>query len=531
MTDSRNQYMKLLYLITGLLALGATLVPSVCAAPHGHLKHTGQHHKKKRTPHKKSTCGPRPELPRAGSEFCILSAPQGHAESYKKFIEKLNEQVKNNDIDTCSAMTVALTATGDEFCLEQWMEKAAAEGNPVALHYMGMTSAAKNSSPEIRYLNHEQRQALINSQRHLAQQAASWLKRAADRRYVPAMLDYSVFLRNGIGVLKNEQAANRLLLEASKTGNMETRFSWLLQEGRLMCWADRERPEVAAEIERGNHHVIYRLSQFAPDSRTQLEWLQKAITKGNGAAAYSLSAVMSKTAPVESFKLLKAAVAMHDSSAMFVYGSFLVNEPGEYHKQTGLEQNVELGVAMLRLSAMMGNSQSRRALAKSYYRGEYALPRDLSKCYAHLKWLNSAQRDPISMAAQGFMLLTGEGVKQDIDTGLRYITLAANANYSYAAAMLAYARYKGIGTQRDPAQAVEMLQEAAAAGFAHAYVYIAFLTAKGLHGAAPDLQEAKRYINIAAINLGDSAKLFFDQLMQETDWELAPFPLEKKSNI
>lgn len=531
MTGSRKTNMKPFFLITSMLLLGALLAPAALAASHHKLKRTDKQTKHKRSVRKKSASAQRPNLPPPNSEFSVLSAPQGHPDSYKLFIDKLNEQVKANEMDTCTAMTVALTATGDEFCLEQWMEKAAADGNAVALHYMGMTAAAKNSSPEIRYVSHEERQALLSRQRHRAQQAAGWLKRAADLRYVPAMLDYSVFLRNGIGVAKNELAANRLLLEAGKTGNLETRFTWLLQEGRLMSWADRERPEVAAEIERGNHHVIYRLSQFAPDSRTQLEWLQKAIGKGNGAAAYSLSAVMNKTAPAESLKLLKAAVSMHDSSAMYVYGSFLASEPGDYHKQTGLEQNVELGVAMLRLSAMMGNSQSRRTLAKCYYRGEFGIPRDLSKCYAHLKWLNSAQRDPISLAAQGFMLLTGEGVQQDINTGLRYINLAAKANYSFAATMLAYARYKGIGMPQDTALAVEMLQESAAAGFAHAYVYIAFLTAKGLHGDKPDMNEAKRYINIAALNLGESAQLFFDQLMEEKDWELAPFPLEKKSNF
>lgn len=524
-------------LIIGLLTCAGTLAPiSTYAqdAESGTRRTRATSHKRsQRTTVRKESSAQRPELPTtavsqpSGSIAPVAeTSPEAHAERFREFMTKLEKQVKENDLDACEAMAVMLMATSDELALSSWMEKAAAEGNPVGMHYLGMTSAAKNTSPEIRYLSGQQRQALLSQQQSAAKAAAAWLKKAADKKYVPAMLDYSVFLRNGIGVLKNEPAANRLLLEASKTGNFDTRFSWLLQNGRLTKWADKDRPEVAGEIKRGNHHVIYYLSQFAPESRTQLEWLHKAVAKGNGAAMYALSAVMVNHDPAQSLKLLKSAVVMHDPAAMYVYGSFLVAEPGEFHAKTGLQPNVALGVSMLRLSCMLGNSQSRRALARAYYRGEFGLPKDRSRTYAHLHWLNSAQRDPIAFAAQGFMLLTGDGVAQDIDTGLRYITLAANANYSYAAAMLAYAHYKGLGKPKDPAMAIEVLQEAAAAGFPHAYLYIAFLTAKGLHGQPADARGAERYINLASLNLGTKAREFFDQLMKQDDWELTPFALE-----
>ena len=94
--------------------------------------------------------------------------------------------------------------------------------------------------------------------------------------------------------------------------------------------------------------------------------------------------------------------------------------------------------------------------------------------------------------------------------------------------MMAYAHYKGIGTTRDLQKAIDVLQESAAAGFTHAYLYIAFLTAKGLHGEPADVRGAERYVNIAGLNLGNQAKVIFNELMKEDDWVLAPFPLEKQ---
>lgn len=524
--------MKHRFYLTGLLAMSALLcAPYVSAQEQSATERTLRRTQTKRAPRtvkKKTVTVQRPELPKPGSLVGMDAAPESHPEQYKAFITKLNNQAKANSPDACDAMAVALAATGTEFCLDPWMEKAAYEGNPVAMHYMGMTAAVKNASPELRYLPPQQRQQLLNNQFASAKEAADWLKKSADRKFVPGMLDYSGFMRSGIGTAKNEVAANKMLLDASRSGSFETRFTWLLQNGRLTRWSDRERTEVAGEIKRDNHLVIYYLSQFAPSSREQVEWLRKAAERGNGAAMYALSSVLSNTKPEESLVLLKAAVAKHDPAAMYVYGSFLLSEPGEYHQKTGLKPNRQLGLAMLRLSAMLGNAQSRRALAKTYFRGDYGVHADLNKAYAHLRWLNTAQRDPISMAAQGFMMLTGTGTKQDIETGTRYISHAANARYSYAQVMLAYAHYKGLGQTKDPRMAVEVLQEAAAAGFAHAYLYIAFLTAKGLHGYDPDPRGAERYVNIASLNLGNAAKSFFDELMKEKDWVITPFPLEKQ---
>jgi TPR repeat protein len=48
------------------------------------------------------------------------------------------------------------------------------------------------------------------------QQAAFWMKRAADQLYVPAMFDFAMMLRDGVGVDKDEAAAIELCTRASR---------------------------------------------------------------------------------------------------------------------------------------------------------------------------------------------------------------------------------------------------------------------------------------------------------------------------
>lgn len=520
--------MKSPFLSITLPALAAILCSlQAKAEPPQGLKRVSRH-AAKRTVQKKNAERHRPDLPSVGQLTGEGASPDAHPQQYKLFAEKLAELAAKNEPNTGAALSIAIEATGNEFCVDLWMEKAAKAGNPVAMHYLGKMAAVNNASPELRYLRGAQREELLRKQSASARKAAEWLRKSAEKKFSPAMLDYSNFLRQGIGAEPNPQLADKLLLNAARDGSFDTRFTWLLQNGRLNRWEDKERPEVANEIKRGNHIVIYYMSQYAPDSQTQLEWLRNAISQGNADAMYTVSSVLSTAKPVESLTLLRGAAARHNPAAMYVYGSFLVGETEDFHRKTGLRQDIPRGVELLRISAILGNTQSRRALVTAYLHGDHGLQRDPAKAYAHLKWLNTTQADHISMAAQGFMLLTGKGTPQDTETGLRYISHAANAGYSYAHTMRAYAQYKGLGLPQNTSQAIESLQEAAATGFPHAYIYIAFLTAKGLHGSAPDPRAAERYVNLAALNLGETAHAFFRELMQEQDWALAPFPLEKE---
>ena len=66
------------------------------------------------------------------------TAPEAHPEAYARFIDHLDQQLKDNTYDFCMALREILEATNDEFAVMSWMEKAAAEGNAVALQFVGL---------------------------------------------------------------------------------------------------------------------------------------------------------------------------------------------------------------------------------------------------------------------------------------------------------------------------------------------------------------------------------------------------------
>ncbi len=58
------------------------------------------------------------------------------AEKYKLFLEKLDEQAKNDSLDYCPALQIVLDTTGDEWAALEWMQHAANEGYAAAQRYV-----------------------------------------------------------------------------------------------------------------------------------------------------------------------------------------------------------------------------------------------------------------------------------------------------------------------------------------------------------------------------------------------------------
>jgi len=437
-----------------------------------------------------------------------LAAENG-VEPYTLFLQKLEEQVKGNSLDFCPAMQTVLSVTNDEFAVDDWMAKAAGTGNSAALYYLAgrkLTSvpADKLQSPEIK-------------------EAYQRARRAAEAGFEPAMLDVSLCLRYGIGTQKDEAGADRWLLQACKSGNFDMRFKWLQLTNRLTKFEDGERTEVKSELERGNHHVLYYLSAFAPDSATQLEWLRKAAEKGNPSALYSLSSLSSRLNPKDSYTLLKEAVKQHNPEAMFVLGQTLLGDDPDnpFVKEAGITPDEASGLHLLRLASMLDNAPADVVLGNLYYDGGHGLPKDHERAYRHYARAQKS-RHAAAAAAQGIMLLKGDGVAQDVAQGTRLLNLAANSGYGYAAVLLAYAQYEGIGVPADARKAAEFLNDAAVMGQPAAYVYLAYITAKGGHNLKADPKLAENYVRMAALDMGDKAQQLYDELMKAGKWEPHP---------
>ncbi len=435
--------------------------------------------------------------------------PEKYPQEFAAFCEKLEEQAKLNLYDYCPAIQVLLAATDDEFAIESWMQAAADKGYAAAMHYLADLELAYVPASEM--------------QSPRVKKAYELLRKAADLGFDASRCSLSECLRNGLGVKKDEAAATKMLMEACKSGNFIPRLRWLISDGRMKSYADRERKEVKAEMERGNHHVIYYMSRMAPDNATHNALLRQAAELGNDAAFYDLAVVNFKTKPTESYEILKEAARRHNRDALYLLGSSLLENASKdaILKTLNIQADERTAVRLIKTAAVMRSPRAVYFMGRSYYGGHHGLPEDKELAYRHFSKA-LLLRSPDSGAAMGLMLLRGEGVEQDVKRGLQMIAQAASSGYTYAVTLLAYAHYNGLGTPASIAKASEFLQEAAALGYPEAYVYLAFITAKGGAGREPNPTMAESYLRMASYDLKGRAKTLYDKLEAAGTWEPLP---------
>lgn len=433
------------------------------------------------------------------------TAPAAHADAYSDFVNRLNEQASRDSEDFCPALSAVLTATNDEFAAAAWMKQAADEGNPAAMQY--------TADLHLRQIPRDRLQAPE------IKEAYQLVRKSLDSGFNMAGVNAYICLRNGIGTEKNEKEAEKMLFTACKSGGFVPRFKWLQYTERLSQFSDKDRPEVKAEIDRGNHHVIYYLAMMAPTSREQMEWVQKAAMEGNSDAIFALSAFCSKSNPKQSYELLQQAIKRHNAEAMFTLGLALtdINALNPLLKEAGITPDDKTGRHLLRLASMLGSPSASFTLGTAYHDGKIGIAADPERAYRHFEQGSRNGHAPCG-AAQGLMLLLGKGVAQDTKRGILLIRGAANAGYPYAVVLLAYAHYKGIGMPADAEQALTLLQEAATMNFPQAYVYMAYITARGGNNVTADTAAADKYVRMAALDMKDAARALFEELQAEQEW-------------
>lgn len=450
---------------------------------------------KQTTPAKKPTPKPAPAEPKA---------PTGIAahEQFPAFMQSLEKMVKENSTDYYEAVTCALAAAGwDETALNDWMHAAAQQGNAAALRW------------EIsQKLSNVKQDALLTQP---IKENYNKLVSLADKGYVPAMLDVSACLRMGIGVNKDEDAAQRKLMDACKGGDMKARFQWLLGTKRLTTWDDKNKPEVASEVERGNFYVINHLSSLAPDAATQVEWMKDAAGKGSGDAYLTLSSLASANHPKESMTLLRLAVHLHHPEAIYVLGTLVADSgsPTTFQQLAGITPDAVKSAQLMKTAAMLGSLRAAMALGSSYYDGANGLPQDYNKAYFHFSNPLVASTSAAA-TARALLQLQGLGTTQDAKAATALLEETAR-QYAPAAIALAWAHFKGIGVPANAKTAAELLKEAAANGSPVAYVYLAYIYSQGGEGVSADESQAKRYVRLASLDMGNKAQQIYDTLIAQ----------------
>lgn len=498
-----------------LLIAGLVAAPLADAAPKGKgtVKTTGKakpRSKKnaKSTPKKTNTKPASKAEVTKPAETNPATSQTGDA-SFDEFMKRLDEQVKANTFDSCPAMEYVLSVTGDDdLAAVAWMKRAADAGNAAARHYIANRTLAfipldQMDSPKVK-------------------DAMALLKKSADQGFVPALLDLAVCRKAGRIAEKDENAANALLLEACKNGNMEARFKWLLLTDRLTRFSDLERPEVKSEVERGNHYITYYMSAQAPDSPVQFEMLKDAASKGNSDALFTLSSLLHESDTPRSFELLQESAKLHNDRAIFVLGSFLLEPDSGKLRELNLTKDTGNGIHLVKLASMLGNVQADIALGNTYYGGLYGTEKNMKAAYEHFRQAYEVHGNVAAAASMGLMLLRGQGVEQDTARGLDLLMQASRAGYAYASVLLAYAAYEGLGCEADAGKAIDYLQDAAGLRLPVAYVFMAYVTAKGGHKLAASEKDARSYLDMAALDMGDQAQKLYDELMQAGKWEPHP---------
>ncbi len=420
---------------------------------------------------------------------------------YSEFTEALQKQVKEDSADYGSAVLCVLEATdGHEEAIDTWMRAAASKGNAAAerwLANMELSEVPKDQllAPKIRA-------------------ACQRLLKVANKGFVPAMLDASICMRRGIGVPQDEAAANKQLMEACRGGNFLARAQWLVDTGRMNFASCASKPEVASEIKRGNHIVMFRLANLATDPVEKSQWLKKAAENGSGDACFALSALSSAQNPKESRVLLEEAVRRHQPDALYVMGLGLLDTESKNPalREAGIQPDPKRGIILIKAAAALGHLQSAYLLGRAYHNGLAGLPKDMQRAYSYFN--DPKLRHAAAMtASRAYMLIRGEGVKQDIAAGIKLLEDAAKVGSPQASIMLAREYFTGEYAPANARQATQQLSDAAVAGAPAAYVFLAYVYAKGGEGLPADAEQARTYLRLAAMDMGDKAKQLYDDLM------------------
>jgi hypothetical protein len=323
--------------------------------------------------------------------------------------------------------------------------------------------------------------------------------------------------------------ADKILMEACKSKHIEPRYSWLLQTNRLNKYEDIQRSEVVSEIERGNHCVLYHLCGKAPDTFKKLTMLTQAARMGSSAAMYDLSLLISHINVQSAYYYLKMAAAYHEPRALQKMGEYLISARKEIADQLGMHKDEAAGTYLLKLATMIGNNDARIYMAKLYNEGLCGMPVAPERAYKHLNNGTAAYPSAELLAAQAFMLITGNGVKKNEAEGLEMlkasIKVAASSRNPHPAILLAYVYYKGYcgADESMGREAIYMLKDLALRGLPDCFVYLALIHHTGGNGVEKNEKEARYYLNHAKRSMGDRAEqLFNKQLETHGEWHIMP---------
>jgi len=442
----------------------------------------------------------------SGEELAAASETEPNFES--RLAEILADMLKTNDDDFYAAASLVIDNGGMGSDFRNMMEAAGAAGSPVARYWLA------------RYLL-----PTMETDPTAAPRAAWLLGQAADKGYVPAMIESSRLLGAGIGCEPDPKKAMALLMEACKQGSQRARAVYLASSGRI-DGGKFDAPEMASELKKGNFYLEELIAMKQKDPAEAERWLRQADGHGSPFAPFALSQLEQETvSEQEAWVCVQRAAERHGVEAMGLLGTVLMRSElvNAESRQLEVKEDRKTGLRLLNVAAALGDHLASCALAAHLAEnGIEDGDGNAETAYAFARYAAACGNAPYAEVIEAYCMATGAGTKQEAEKGLAMLQKAREAGNALALQPLASLYFNGDGVKADMRKAIDALGEDAAAGSLHAYAIMAAITALGNETAAPDPRAAKAYLRMAN-DYGDmEARRIYEGIIKAKGWRAMP---------
>lgn len=385
--------------------------------------------------------------------------------------KELLQTSANNGYSPAQVMIANKYSSGDSFYPRdekrafEWYLKAASAGNSLA---------QINVSRSYRV----GRGVLLN-----ATEAVNWAKRAAETGDSDAEVEYGQYFSRGEIVKKDPTEAFKWYMKSAMQNNPwgqhSVAYSYQYGEGveedlnKAIEWAKKSAEQHFAP----GQALLALLYDIQGDDISALEWYKKAAENNapdaanNAGVAYETGQMVSPDNSIAS-NYYKKALDLDPTEELY-----FANYWGVQLKLTNATDEKLKILATLEDRANMNGVNSQWILAE-VYSGIRNFPADAVK---ERYWLEKSAINEHKCASLswGIMLMQGDGVKQDIVSGVRYIEKADSLGAQKAAYNLGVIYMEGKYTTKNVAKGLEYLERGAEEGNLESLIYLSKLYREG----------------------------------------------------
>lgn len=340
--------------------------------------------------------------------------------------------------------------------------------------------------------------------------AAEYFERAANAGDSWGKFQLASLLVNGEGVARDIDRAVGLLEEVSKAGD-----PWV-----LITLGDLYAKGLAEPVEKaipyfekaaasGNTAAMTRLAQAyqgglgtaAADQAKSREFWETAAAKGDSFAAINLAQLLlddgDKASVDRAVDLLDKGAARGEAWPATILADLLV-------RGDKVPQDAQRAVDLLKPLADEGNPAARVALSDIYAKGAGEVAADPARAFDLIEAAYE-QGEMQAVSRLGFMLVRGEGTKEDVSRGLGLLDKAVSASTDPWLAIDVGALYgDGKAVPVDGDKAIAMFKKAADLGSAAGLFRLGVSYRDGVGAVERDAVMARAYLGQAA-DMGDNA--------------------------